>query len=141
MPAASHLPHIIGTIGELLNFTGALVLARDLFVRQREHKEAKRLRARHEWGRAHSISAKFQGVPINDPDFVEKVQGQRTSRLGYIGVGFMAAGFLCLAGYHVFSIYLESTISEQGRMGLTGISEIPIILLGSLLCALSQRES
>jgi hypothetical protein len=43
MPLTPHDAHRIGAIGELLNFAGAVVLAADLFLRQRKENEAKLL--------------------------------------------------------------------------------------------------
>jgi hypothetical protein len=103
MPA--HGAHWIGTFGELLNFVGALILARDLFLRRREAADLKRLNRLAEWGRKHNVSAVFESVPVSDPEFTEKVQGRRASLLGYWGIGFMALGFLALVAYHLIDIY------------------------------------
>ena len=43
LPLTSHAAHCIGAIGELLNFAGALVLAADLFLRQKKEAEARTL--------------------------------------------------------------------------------------------------
>ena len=101
----SHFAHWIGTIGELLNFTGALVLALDLFFRQGEHAEARDLNRLAKWGRSHGISATYKKVSVADLEFTEKVQGRRASLLGYWGIGFLALGFLSLMGYHLVAIY------------------------------------
>jgi hypothetical protein len=103
MPA--HVAHWIGTAGELLNFIGALVLARDLFLRRKEASEVRRLNRLAEWGRKHDLSAEYENVSIGDPDFTGKVLGRRASLLGYWGIGFMALGFLSLLGYHLVAIY------------------------------------
>lgn len=103
MPA--HLAHWIGTLGELLNFIGALILARDLFLRRKEASETKRLNRLGQWGRKHNLSAVYEHVSVGDPDFTDKVRGRRASRLGYWGIGFMALGFLSLVAYHLIAIY------------------------------------
>jgi len=103
MPA--HLAHWIGTIGELLNFIGALVLARDLFLRRKEASEIKRLDRIGQWGRKHGLTAEYERVSVGDPDFTNKVLGRRASLLGYWGIGFMALGFLALVASHLIAIY------------------------------------
>jgi hypothetical protein len=105
MPLLSHYAHCVGAIGELLNFAGAVVLAADLFLRQKKEAEAKFLDPLGEWGRQHGLSATHNNVPVSDPEFTAKVLDRWTRRLGYIGIGLMALGFLCLVGYHVFYIY------------------------------------
>ncbi len=81
------------------------MLARDLFLRRRESSEIKRLDLIGQWGRKHGLSAEYQNVSIGDPDFTTKVRGRRTSLLAYWGIGFLALGFLSLAGYHLVAIY------------------------------------
>lgn len=90
---------------EALNFVGALVLARDLFLRQKEASEVKRLNRLGQWGRKHGLAAEYENVSVGDPDFTEKVLGRRASRLGYWGIGILALGFLSLVGYHLVAIY------------------------------------
>jgi len=101
----AHLAHWIGTIGELLNFAGALVLAWDLFLRRKEVSEIKRLNRLAQWGRKHGLSAEYEHVSVGDPEFADKVRGRRASLLGYWGIGFMALGFLSLVAYHLIAIY------------------------------------
>jgi hypothetical protein len=96
LPRTSHAAHWIGAIGELLNFAGALVLAADLFLRQKKDSETKLLDPLGEWGRKHGLSATHQNVPVSDPDFTEKVLDHWTRRLGYWGIGLLAVGFLSL---------------------------------------------
>jgi hypothetical protein len=105
MPSHSHIAHWIGTIGELLNFIGALVLARDLFLRRRESAEIERLDLIGQWGRKHGLSAEYKNISIGAPDFTERVRGRRASLLGYWGMGFLALGFLSLVSYHLVAIY------------------------------------
>jgi len=100
-----HAAHWIGTAGELLNFVGALVLVRDLFLRRKEASEVKRLNRIAEWGRKHRLSAEYEHVSVGDPDFTDKVLGRRASLLGYWGIGCMALGFLSLLGYHLVAIF------------------------------------
>jgi len=105
VPLTSHDAHCIGAIGELLNFAGALVLAADLFLRQKKEAEAKLLDPLAEWGRKHGLSATHKSIPVSDPDFTAKVLDRWTRRLGLIGIGLLAIGFLLLVGYHLFYIY------------------------------------
>jgi hypothetical protein len=105
MPLTSHDAHCVGAIGELLNFAAAVVLAADLFLRQKKEAEARLLDPLGEWGRRHGLSATHKNVPINDLDFTAKVLDRWTRRLGYIGIGLMAVGFLCLVCYHLFYIF------------------------------------
>ena len=101
----SHAAHWIGAFGELLNFAGALVLAADLFLRYKKESEAKALDPLGEWGRKHGLSATHKNVCVSDPDFTAKVLDRWTRRLGYWGIGLLAAGFLSLAGYHMIYIF------------------------------------
>jgi hypothetical protein len=105
MPLTSHYAHCVGAIGELLNFAGAVVLAADLFLRQKKEAEAKLLDHLGEWGTKHGLSATHKNVPVSDLEFTAKVLDRWTRRLGYIGIGLMATGFLCLVGDHLFYIY------------------------------------
>ncbi len=101
-----HPAHWIGAFGELLNFTGAVVMAADLFLRQKEQERARRLRLLGAWGKKHDLPAKRKGVAVNADDFVEKVLSRRASRLGYLGVGLLALGFVLLLAYHLIAIFL-----------------------------------
>ncbi len=103
MPA--HVAHWIGTIGELLNFIGALVLALDLFLRRKEPSERKGLNQMRQWAEKYGVSAVYENVSVGVSDFTEKVLGRRACRLGYWGIGFMALGFLSLVTYHLIAIY------------------------------------
>ena len=88
-----------------MNFAGALVLAADLFLRQKKEAEAKLLDPLGAWGRKHGLSATHKNVPVSDLDFTAKVLDRWTRRLGYWGIGLLAVGFLFLLGYHLFYIY------------------------------------
>lgn len=101
----SHVAHWIGAIGELLNFIGALILAGDLLFRQKRDSEAKLLGPLGDWGRKHGLTATYRNVEISDLDFAAKVQNRWSRRLGLLGIGVMALGFLSLVGYHLVSIY------------------------------------
>jgi hypothetical protein len=105
MPA--HFADWIGAIGELLNFVGALILARDLFLRRKEASEIKRLNRLGQWGRKHALSAEYEHVSVGDPEFTDKVLDRRASVLGYWGIGFMALGFLALVASHLIAIHGE----------------------------------
>ncbi|HMD49334.1 MAG TPA: hypothetical protein VKG79_09560 [Bryobacteraceae bacterium] len=105
MPIPDHFAHWVGVAGELLNFAGAVVMARDLFVREKEQAEARRLRRLGAWGKKHGLGAVRKGVPVNADDFAEKVLGRRASRLAYWGVGLLGLGFLFLLAYHLIAIY------------------------------------
>lgn len=105
MPIPDHFAHWVGVAGELLNFAGAVVMARDLFVREKEQAEARRLRRLGAWGKKYGLGAVRKGVPVNADDFAEKVLGRRASRLGYWGVGLLGFGFLLLLAYHLVAIY------------------------------------
>jgi hypothetical protein len=105
LPLTSHTAHWIGAFGELLNFVGALVLAADLFLRQKKDSEAKVLDPLGEWGRKHGLSATYKNVSVSDLDFTPKVLDRWTRQLGYWGIGLLAVGFLLLVGYHLFYIY------------------------------------
>jgi hypothetical protein len=105
LPLTSHAAHCIGAIGELLNFAGALVLAADLFLRQKKDAEAKLLDPLGEWGRKHGVSATHNNISVCDPDFTEKVLDRSTRQLGFLGIGLLAVGFLSLVGYHLIYIY------------------------------------
>ena len=97
----SYAAHWIGVIGELLNFAGAVVLAADLFLRQKKESEAKLLDPLGEWGRKHGLTAIHHDVSVSDADFTAKVLDRWTRRLGYWGIGLLALGFLALVGYHL----------------------------------------
>ena len=79
-------------------------MARDLFLREKEHAEARRLRL-GAWAKKHGVSATRKGVPVNSDDFSEKVLGRRATRLGDWGVGFIGSRFPFLLGYHLIAIY------------------------------------
>ncbi len=100
-----HPAHWIGAFGELLNFAGAAVMAADLFLREKEQAEARRLRQLGAWGRKHNLPATRKGVAVNAEDFAEKVLGRRASRLGYWGLGLLALGFGLLVTYHLIAIF------------------------------------
>ncbi len=105
MPLTPHDAHRLGAIGELLNFVGALVLAADLFLRQRKENEAKLLDPLGAWGRRNRLSATHNNVPVSDPDFTARVLDGWSKRLGYVGIALLAAGFLCLFGYHLIYLF------------------------------------
>jgi hypothetical protein len=100
MPLTPHDAHRLGAIGELLNFAGAIVLAADLFLRQKKEAEAKLLDPLGAWGRRNRLSATHKNVPVGDPDFTARVLDRWTKRLGYVGIALLAIGFLCLFSYH-----------------------------------------
>ena len=106
MDAASHayLGHLIGAIGEALNFIGALVLALDLLRRGREATRRKKLARMGDWGRRHHLSAAYRTIPVNDPEFEERVLARGAVQLSYVGLGFLAFGFLLLVGHHLLAI-------------------------------------
>jgi hypothetical protein len=95
------LSHWIGIVGETLNFTGALVLARDLFLREQEHK----LRTQLEMGKDMALRiglerTRYEKTLLSSQDFTSHVLNRRTAFLAYWGTGLLAGGFLCLVVYH-----------------------------------------
>src|SRR5882724_10352936 len=79
--------HWIRVTGELLNFAGAVVLAADLFLRQKRNPEAKFLDPFGEWGRKQGLTAIHHDVSVSDVDFTVKVLDRGARRLGYWGIG------------------------------------------------------
>jgi len=105
MQIPDHIAHWVGVAGELLNFVGAVVMARDLFVREKEQAEVRRLRRLGTWGKKFGLGAFRKGVPVNADDFADKVLGRRATRLGYWGIGLLGLGFMFLLAYHLIGIY------------------------------------
>jgi hypothetical protein len=105
MRLPSHLGHWVGVAGEALNFFGALILALDLLLRRREQPLKETLSVATKWARKFDLQATFKGVPLTVSDFVERVLARSAARLGYVGIGFLAVGFLLLVGHHLIAIY------------------------------------
>lgn len=98
--------HLIGIWGELLNLAGAIVLARDIFLRRKEHELDKT------WNTLHNIAVlsslkrtRYKGYSIAAPSFRESVAQRRADHVGYWGVSLLGAGFLLLAAYHGLEIW------------------------------------
>lgn len=100
--------HVLGIVGETLNFSGAIVLAFDLLWRTDDEKNRASLRELKELAREYgAISATHEdaaNTPISSPEFEGIVLGARAVRLAAWGLSLMALGFLCLIGYHTLEI-------------------------------------
>lgn len=98
-------PHLIGIVGESLNFLGAGALACDILLRSPEHARRKRLGALHDFATRTGLErVTYQGIPVILQDFAEKVLDRRAARFGFLGVGLLALGFLLLVIYHAMEM-------------------------------------
>jgi AbrB family looped-hinge helix DNA binding protein len=102
----SVLAHWIGVLGEGLNLVGAAVLARDIFLRREEHERALGLKELSDFGQRNRLqSTTYKGILVSSPDLSLIVLQRYATRLAYWGLGFLGAGFLCLAIYHGLEIW------------------------------------
>jgi hypothetical protein len=103
--AISEWAHWIGLFGEALNLAGAIVLARDIFNRQREHdRRQRRSKMSADFRERNAKSIYYKGVTVAAPDFAERVAQVYAMKLAYWGLGLLIAGFSCLAAYHLLDI-------------------------------------
>jgi hypothetical protein len=105
------IPHLIGAIGELANFLGALFLAYDLTSRQslENTKEVAALFNRHADAsfdiQLPSVDRPISiGPGIDASHEIEKVHILLISKTTHIGVRLLALGFALLLVYHVMEI-------------------------------------
>jgi hypothetical protein len=107
------MPHLLGLIGDGLNLLGALVLALDILLRQREHKLKESLKERSSDAQKTGLKiTRARGFLLTDPDFAENVLTRRSLIFGYVGVGLLATGFAFQALYHALEIHREHRVSE-----------------------------
>lgn len=102
---ASVWAHIIGFFGEALNLAGAIVLTRDIFNRKRERDRSLSLAKMGADARKREVqSLYYHDIPVDAPDFAEQVTQLYATKLAYLGLGLLMAGFACLAVYHVLEM-------------------------------------
>jgi len=101
------MPHWLGFGGELLNLLGAIALARDLFLRKREETLKAGADQAAKAGRKFGSTARTAegDLPLSTMNVGSDYIIFRATKLGYIGVGLLIAGFLLLTGYHLLEIY------------------------------------
>jgi hypothetical protein len=99
------LSHWLGLIGEGLNFLGALVMALDIFLRQKEHVLKARLDQLMQFAQVNGLSVTtYKGRRLASNGFSEKIVNRRSIAIAYGGVALLAAGFFCLALHHGLEI-------------------------------------
>lgn len=98
-------PHELGLIGDGLNLFGALTLALDIFLRQREQRRKEALDHVSRAAREASLSrTEYKGYSLISPDFSERVLNRTALARAYTGVGLMVFGFTFQALYHLFAM-------------------------------------
>jgi hypothetical protein len=98
-------PHLVGIIGELFNFFGAVALAFDILLRQPERARGRRLTELRDFVvRTGLEGALYKRFTVASPDFVENILDRKAAVCGYIGVGSLAFGFLLLVAYHAMEM-------------------------------------
>jgi hypothetical protein len=98
-------PHLIGIIGELFNFFGAVALAFDILLRQPERVRGRRLTELRDFVvRTGLEGVLYKKFTVASPDFVENILDRKAAVCGYIGVGLLAVGFLLLVVYHAMEM-------------------------------------
>lgn len=93
--------HVFGLFGEFLNFLGAVVLACDVFMRQKEHilkEDLDRLASLEKSNNLNSTT--YKGFFLSSDDFSQKVLHRRSALTAYCGIALLAFGFLLLVAYH-----------------------------------------
>ncbi len=107
-------PHELGMLGEFLNLIGALVLALDLFYRERERDREKKWSHIAEFGRANDLNrTEYKGLRITSPDFTSNLSDRRAAFIGYVGMAFLVLGFLLLIGYHWEELQTQTTEPDK----------------------------
>lgn len=97
--------HVLGIIGESLNFLGAVLLAFDILLRKPEHDRGRRLAELHDFAVRNRLdSLEYKRVKVISTDFVDSILDRRAAIFGMIGVVLLGIGFLFLIGYHIGEI-------------------------------------
>lgn len=106
-------PHVLGIVGELLNFIGGLILAWDILSRQRQRARRAKLLALNEFATRYELSGNYRGLPAASDDLGERIVEEQVTFWGWVGVGFLLLGFALLVGYHVEAIMAAPEIHVQ----------------------------
>jgi len=102
------LAHCLGIVGEGLNFLGAIILALEIILRPLELDRdlEEQLTEASSFALEHRLeSSKYKGQKIASPGFPRAILDRRAAKLGLLGTGLLAVGFLCLVGYHALEIW------------------------------------
>jgi hypothetical protein len=111
-------------IGEALNFIGALVMALDIFFRRAEESREVNLSRLTSLAKAKGItSTVYKQKNVASDEFARSVVRSRSLWIAYGGVFLLAAGFLCLAIYHVLEIRQTGSAQTQQVYG-NGVSPV-----------------
>jgi hypothetical protein len=100
---------------------GALIMALDIFLREKEHQLEKKLERISAIARANGFkSAIYRGRNVAEKEFVRKVLHRRAVQIAYCGAAFLIVGFLCLSFHHGLEIGEASrkNIENQQRQDI-----------------------
>jgi hypothetical protein len=112
--------HIVGLVGEALNFTGAFILALDILLRSKERERRESLQRLRDFGLEFRLeTTRYKGIGICSSHFEEIISDQYATRLGVLGLGIMGLGFVCLGAYHWIAIKALTKHSESRIIGIS----------------------
>jgi hypothetical protein len=98
---------MLGLAGELLNLSGAIVLARDLIARDEENAERERLSSVYDWALRSGLKSTFyRKQNVASQNFAQSIADLRAKSLGYKGVILLISGFALLALYHFWEFFI-----------------------------------
>jgi hypothetical protein len=87
---------IVGLLGDLLTFTGGLLLAWDAVQKEREFERIKKVAAALQSPWLARLKVEMEGLIVADEGDVQKAFIRRSARKAAYGCGLLAAGFLLL---------------------------------------------